>query len=247
MPDTTNAGEAPTSGAADQNSAQISTANSSDQTTKASEVKTEEAGEKSENAKKEESVKEDPTSDKPEPFHKHPAWQRQIRKNARLSTQLQESNKRNADLAHLIRESIAAQKGEEYKPEASSKDETSSFDPEVVLDDEMEEFSLKANLSIEEENAVMDIARKYGQDLGDGKKVYLPIKTAYAIYKDGKGGQGESVKDAPKVDSSTVSTKPTNSNVNENKVGDAATRDKQAATMQEARLRARMRANRELP
>ncbi|KKN56844.1 hypothetical protein LCGC14_0568260 [marine sediment metagenome] len=131
---------------------------------------------------------------KPEPFHKHPAFQRMTRKNATLNTKVETLSAQNTEMGELMKEMIALQKNEDFKP--SAKAEEGLPDPQELLDTEMDTLSSKENLSSEDEAEVIVIAKKYATDLGDGAKAFLPAETAYQILKD-RGTTKETVDTKP--------------------------------------------------
>jgi len=164
-------------------------------------------------------------------FDKHPGFQRMVRKNAKLSAEMGALKDQNAEFASLMKEMIALNKGEEYKPEP--KAETAIPDAQDLLDNEMETLLQAEALSPQEEAEVVKIAQKYAQDLGEGKKIYLPAITAHEIWKD---QQNDAVP--------AVSTKPS-SGVSEAKVAAPNTDRKPAKNVYEAVTRAKQMLARE--
>ena len=161
---------------------------------------------------------------KPEPFHKHPAFQRMTRKNATLSTKVETLAAQNTEMGELMKEMIALQKNEDFKPTAKVKE--SLPDPQGLLDSEMDTLTSKHDLSSEEEAEVIKIAKKYATDLGEGAKAFLPAETAYQILKD-KGTAKETVNTKP----SAVATEKDVANPNKTRtpaksIGEAVMRAK---------------------
>lgn len=175
--------------------------------------------------KKEDEPGKKEDSSKNEPFHKHPAFQRMTRKNAKLSTEVQVLREQNQEITESLKELIALQKGEEHKP--SVKSEEKLPDPQELLDTEMDQLVSAHDLSAEEEAEVIEIAKKYAIDLGDGVKAFLPAETAYQILKDRGGGSKE-----------TVPTRPSTATTEKN-VANPGASGKPAKTIGEAVARAK--------
>jgi hypothetical protein len=131
----------------------------------------------------------DDKKDIPQEFHKHPAWRRQQRNNRRLKAQVEQQSKDMSEMANLLKEVVALQKGEDYTPEQG---EDTVPDMAEVLDQEMDnlidELSKEGtNLTSSQEQEIMDIANEYGQDI-DGKQIPLSPKQAYKVYLKLSGG-----------------------------------------------------------
>lgn len=170
----------------------------------------------------------DKKSSKPEPFHKHPAFQRMTRKNAKLAAQNEALTEQVSEMSNLMKEMIALQKGEEFKPEP--KVDNAIPDAQELLDMEMEKLLQAEDLSSDEEQAVIKIAQKYKTDIGDGKAVFLPAKTALQIYRDSLENSGAGKR--------SVSTKPS-SGAAEANVGKGRSQRKPAKSIAEAVWRAK--------
>jgi len=120
-----------------------------------------------EEAKEEAKGIKTPEENKPEPFDKHPAWQRMLRRSTRMEAQNHELRTTLTEALSTLKELAAAQKGEEYKPEPVKKQEEVDFTS--YLDNEIEELSSKESLSSEAEAKIVEIAVKYAYTV-DGKK-----------------------------------------------------------------------------
>ncbi len=161
---------------------------------------------------------------KPEPFHKHPAFQRMTRKNATLGAKVEVQSKQITEMGELMKEMIALQKNEDFKP--TVKKEEGLPDAQELLDSEMDTLISKNDLSAEDEAEVIKIAKKYATDLGDGAKAFLPAETAYQILKDKEGTK------------ETVVTKPSAAATEKNVADPAKTRTP-AKSIGEAVMRAK--------
>jgi len=150
--------------------------------------------------------------EKAEPYHKNPAFQRLIRNNKIQSAKMEVIEKKNQELINIVKEILATQKGEDYTPTSPEK---TIPDPQELFDLEMDKVLEDEDLSSEDEEGMINVAKKYTYELGDGTKVYLPAKVALQIFRDMKGKEStpESEKkveeEPPKK--STPSTRPSSS------------------------------------
>lgn len=169
----------------------------------------------SEDAKTQEKEPEDPKDEKPKenkdvkkdeqlPFHKHPAWQRMLRKNEKANGLVRRQGEMLTELINTVKEIAAGQKGEEYKPKKTDDFEWDKLDFDDVLDSEMEQLVTSlgkedVDLSPGDEEEIVEIAKKYSKEV-EGKKVYLSAPLAYQIWKD--------LQESKPEDKKKTSTKP---------------------------------------
>lgn len=190
MPDDTTAGVAATDAASDQKSDEVSSQEKSapDESSNLSEeAKTQK--DKSESPD-EDGAKEKEKSPKEKlRFDQHPGWKRRERKMAKQNTQLESQKTQITEMKDLMKEMIAAQKGEEFKPEEKTEDTVPGGDE--LLDMEMDKLLDETELSPEDEAEVIAISKRFETDLGDGNKVFLSPHIALQFMKELKEASQE--------------------------------------------------------